>query len=205
VRAFQAVLAMIALIIVAAQTFRHVYVGWIEPRGSVLDQFREKADQDIAASKTIGELIPPYDAAWKKVQEEDAKHADDTAESAYARRQNEPYKSEEKLRQAITQREDENKELREVHFFWLCGLTCVLVGLFSYRKLNPWLGLSFMVLGYSEMIWATCPSFRSFGSAKEFDRLLTAKTIYSSLALILVLSIWRWIARSSALKEPKTT
>jgi hypothetical protein len=203
-RTFQVILAMIALVVVAAQTFRHVYVGWVEPRGSVLDQFREKADQDIAASKTIGELILLYDPAWKKVQEEDAKHADDTAESAYARRQNEPYKSEEKLRQAITQREDENKELREVHFFWLCGLTCVLIGFFAYGKLSRWLGLSVLVLGYSEMIWATCPSFRAFGSALEFDCLLATKTICSIVTLILVLIVWRWIIRLPAQTESKS-
>ncbi len=54
-RTFQAVVGTIALILITAQTLRHVYVRWIEPRGTVLEPFQEKIEQSIASAKTLHE------------------------------------------------------------------------------------------------------------------------------------------------------
>jgi hypothetical protein len=192
-----AILGLFALLIVAAQTFRHVYVRWVEPRDSVLDQFREKTEQEIAASKTLEELAALYSDAKKLVQAEDAKHAEDTdSEADYRRRQREPYTSEELLRGAITERESHERLLQETHFFWWVGFGCALLGFIAYFHVHPWFGVSLMVVGMCEIIWATCPSFRSFGAAQEFDRLLTAKVVYSALSVALVLIAWRFIVPS---------
>lgn len=204
-----AILGMIALLVVTAQTFRHVYVRWVEPRDSILDQFREKTELEIAESKPLDELATLYADAKKKVKEEDEKHEAESKQRPaserdvdYERLQREPYTSERSLQAAITLRESHHRELRELHFFWLCGLFCVLLGFAAYFKLSAWFGTSLLLLGYLEMIWATSPSFRSFGAAQEFDRLLTAKVIYSVLTLLLVLIAWFLVARSRTTSRP---
>jgi hypothetical protein len=200
---------MLALLIVAAQTFRHVYIRWVEPRDSVLDQFREKTEQEIAESKPLDELAAQYAGIKKKVQEEDTKHEEEVKrlpvserDADYARLQREPYTSERLLHEAIELRERHQRELRELHFFWLCGLACVLLGFAAYFEMSAWFGTTLLLLGYLEMIWVTSPSFRSFGAAQEFDRLLTAKVIYSIVTLLLVLIAWLFVARSQATHSP---
>lgn len=194
-RVFLAIVGLIALLIVAAQTFRHVYIRWIEPRDSVLDQFRERTELEIAASKSLDELASLYGEAKKAVTVEDAKHADATdSEAEYLRRQREPYKSEEQLREAITERESHHRQLRELHYFWWAGSMVALLGFVAYFRINAWFGISLMILGMCEIGWATCPSFRSFGATQEFDRLLTAKVVYSATAVVMLLIAWRCIS-----------
>jgi hypothetical protein len=197
-RITQAILVMIALLIIAGQTFRHVYVRWVEPRESVMDQFRDRTEQEIATSKSLDELTALYAEAKKRVDEEEAKRAEsDEPESSYERYQREPYKSARQFEDAISEREDHQKQLCELHFFWWCGLASVALGLVAYFKLNAWLGLSLLVLGFCEMIWATAPALRTFDADPEFDRLLTGKVIYSAVSLLLVLFTWLSIARST--------
>ncbi len=197
-KTFRAILAMMALLVVAGQTFRHVYVKWIEPRDSVLLRFRDPAEQDIAASKSLGELLALYEDARKKVQAADKERAvNQSGESGfdYERHEREPYRSEDQLRRAIEQWEDHNQQIHELHYFWWCGCLCALLGFTVERRLNPWLGLSALVLGFLEMIWATSPAFRTFGAEVEFDRLLTLKTVYSSATLVMLLAGWHWMVK----------
>jgi hypothetical protein len=204
-RATLAILGMLALLIVAGQLLRHVYIRWVEPRDSVLDAYREKTEQDIAASKSVAELAALYAEAKRKVDEEEAKpRAADDREQDYERFQREPYKSRQLLEGAISERESHRRQLWELHFFWLCGLLFVLLGMAAYFQLNRWFGITLLVLGYLEMIWVTVPSFRTFGAAQEFDRLLTAKVIYSAATLVLVLIVWRYVARQMSESRSKT-
>ena len=76
----------------------------------------------------------------------------------------------------------------ELRYFWFSGLAFLIIGVFCYKRGSPWLGLTLLIAGFSEMIWATSPSFRG-GTQTEFDRLLTNKIIFSSLSLVLLLAI----------------
>ena len=194
---FQAIVGMLAVVLVSAQTFRHVYVRWIEPRESVLIRF-EPTKQDIAASKSLDELVVLYEAALEKVKEKDAEPISKTEDlrHEYLRHQQEPYKSEEQLKQAILEWESHRQKLVELHFFWWAGLGSIVLGALAYWKSRQWLGVSAFVLGYLEMIWVTCPSFASFGYPVEFDRLLTFKVVYSVATLVLVLTAWFGVERN---------
>jgi hypothetical protein len=201
-KTLQVIFGMLALLIVGAQTFRHIYVLWIEPRGSVLDQF-DSTGKDIAESKSLDELVALYEAAWQKVKEADAAHASDTSsESYFRRREQEPYTSAEKLRQAIEEWESHKRQLCELHFFWWAGFLTVILGVLAYYRATQWLGISGLLLGYLEMIWATSPSFSSLGYPIEFERLLTYKVIYSAVTLGLVLIAWFGFSRRSRQEFP---
>jgi hypothetical protein len=201
------ILGLLALLIVGAQTFRHIYVRWVEPRGSVLDQFESQTEKDIAASKPLEDLVARYAETKKRVDEDEAKREAEEAKrppnsprdtSDYERFQREPYKSKQQLEQAIHERESHGRQLSELHFYWWCGIVSAVIGFAAYFRLNNWFGLSVMILGYIEMMYATCPSFRSFGAAQEFDTLLTTKVVYSVLTVISVLVFWRYVAAAPA-------
>ena len=194
-KTFQRILGMLAVLIVSAQTVRHVYVRWVEPRQSVLDRF-DPTKKDIAASKSLEELVTLYEVAWKKVQEENKVNPPKTEASYdYSRAEREPYKSEAQLKQAIIEWEDHERQLCELHFYWWIGLALVFLGVLAYRRPLHWLGMPGIVLGYLEMIWATSPSLSSFGYPVEFERLLVLKIAYSVAALAVVLFAWLAIER----------
>lgn len=191
-KTLKAIIGLLALLTIMSQMFRHLYVRFVEPRESVLQQF-DQTKQDIAAAKSLEELLALYRPALDKVREENAKEKSDADMSEYYRRMTEePYKSEDQLRAAILEWEDHHQKLVELHFFWWAGLVALGLGLLAHWKSKPQLGLSFFVLGYLEMIWATSPSFQTFGYPLEFERLLTLKVVYSCISTILLLVTWKY-------------
>src|SRR5262249_28077099 len=145
----QKTLAMIAFLCLAAQTVRHAYMLWLEPRGSALDKYDQPAKEQIAAAVSLDELMRRYDAVRKQVdlaKEEQAKAAKQqsggTEQGLLAERvqdnQKEPFKSEQLLREAIVEWESKWKEIHALRFYWLLGFTFFLVGIVIYQKWNRW-------------------------------------------------------------------
>jgi hypothetical protein len=82
------------------------------------------------------------------------------------------------------------REIREVRFFYFAGFISLVLAWLLCQRL-PWASLSLAILGFSDMLWATSPSWRS-GPAAEFQRLLENKLAFSLVAIaLLVLSRWR--------------
>lgn len=190
------IFGLLGILIAGSQTIRHVYVRWVEPRGSMLDQFQGETAREIVASKPLEELVARYGEAKKRVDEENSKMNEDQRETDYRRLTREPFKSEQELKDAITERENHHRQLRELHFFWWCGIVVGAIGFVSFFRLSRWFGISLLILGFIEMTYGTFPSFRSYGAAVEFDKLLTAKAIYSSITVIAVLIYWRYVVSS---------
>ena len=179
----QKTLFIVALLTLSTQTLRHVYVRWVEPRGSALDQFDPPVSENIRNAGSLAELVKQYEEVHSKVKELDEKVVDDTTASAQ-NSDREPYRSERLLGEAIREWERQWKEIFELRFFWLSGFAFLVLGFFCYRKLRLWLGLTFLIAGFAEMIWATSPYL--FGSGKEFDKLLTNKFAFSLSSLVLL-------------------
>ncbi len=190
---FKAVAALLAILMIGSQTLRHAYVLWVERTESVLDKF-EPTQQKIAATQTIDELLKLYEPVQKVVKDEDAiRKANKSEERSYREYEEEPYKSERELKQAIQEREERAKQLTRLHFFWWSGLVVLILGVIATVRHRPWLGVCAFVLGFLEMIWFTCPSYRTLGFPIEVKQLLTFKLIYSASSLALLLAGWRLI------------
>jgi hypothetical protein len=184
-------LGMLGLLGLSTQFLRHLYVRWIAPRTSVLDKYQEKTEKDIAASQSLDELLKQYDEAHRKVKKwEESKTQE---ERAKAGTWDEPHRSAEKLKEAITAWESRSREISELHFFWWCGLGCVGLGLVAFSCGGRWLGVAGITIGFAEMIYWTSPIF--FGSGAEFERLLTWKLIYTGASLALLLCLWGYFVR----------
>ena len=190
-RSLQATLFVLVMMALTTQSFRHVYVKWIEPRGSVLDEFKEPVEKDIAASKSLAELKAMYAKAHAaKKGYEGGKTLE---EIDLARRTDrDVYKEENQLREAIDKVEDQNRSLFQLWFYWLCGLASVAVGLLAYVKINRWVGMVGLITGFVEMAVWTSPLWRSSGPQKGFDELLTLKLALSFASLVLLLAVWLW-------------
>ena len=189
-------LFVIAFLIIGSQTFRHAYVRWLEPRGSVLDRYAASGEKQAASAKSLEELAALYDQAHKKVEEYEKAHPVEP-EDRYKLAGTEPYKSEAALENAIKDWEEKNKEVHEMWHFWIFGVLLLGLGWFVTFRGDRWVALGVVVLAFCEMVYATSPSLRNmFGSPAEFDRLLTQKFILSLVTFALLLVAWRF---SSAL------
>ena len=188
VKALQKTLAIVALLIMAAQTVRHAYLLWLEPRGSVLDKYDQPLKGQISGATSLEELLRRYDQARKEVdlaKQEAAKAGKEVSDRDEA--QLEPYKSEHTLRDAISDWEGKSKDIRALRFYWFIGFTFFVLGFFTYRKLNRWLGLTLLIVAFSEFIYWTSPTF--LGTTREFDKLLENKFVFSLVSLMLLMVV----------------
>lgn len=193
-RVFLAIVGLLLLLSLGSQAVRHAYWRSIGAQRSVLDRFAEPTEQRIAESKTIEELIGLYEKAHAEVQE-DKKLPHPAEEDEWERQQREPYKSEQLLKDAIEIWESHRRQIYEVQFLWWCGAIIVAIGHIVVRRVNWWLGISLLILGFVEMSYATSPPFPLGGSDGEFTRLLTYKLCYSAAAVAALLITWWYVWR----------
>ena len=188
-KAFQTVVFVLLMMLTTTQTMRHVYLKWVAPDGSVLDQFRSEAESDIAGARTLEELIPAYAAAKAKVDAYQA-DPDNPKLASYQQQTTEPYESEIKLREAIERREAWQRKLVELWFFWIAGAISVAVGIVVLRRFNEWLGMSGILIGYAEMAYWTSPLVDRQYSGAEFETLLDIKLLLSAITMISLIVLW---------------
>jgi len=178
-------LAIIAFVSLLVQTVRHAYMLWFEPRGSVLDKYDQPVKSEIASAVSLDQLLHRYDPVRKQADE----LAKTSSSPAYEQTQKEPFKTEQTLRQAIIEWEEKSKEVRAIRFYCLVAAVLFVLGLFAYKKLNPWLGITLLIASFAEFIYWTSPTF--IGPTREFDRLLANKLVLSVVSLVLLVgAIW---------------
>jgi len=188
-RTLQATLFVVVMLVLSTQTFRHVYVKWIEPTGSVLDEFRDPVETDIAASKSLDELKAMYakaHAARETFESDKPLREIDLAQ----RTGREIYTDADGIRRAIEQVESQHRSVFQLWFYWLCGLLSVTIGLVAYARVNRWVGMVGLIAGFVEMAVWTSPLWRTWGPQRSFEHLLTSKLVLSFVSMALLLALW---------------
>ena len=178
-------LAILACVALVVQTVRHAYMLWFEPRGSVLDKYDQPVKSEIGGAASLDELLRQYDPVRKQVDE----LSKTSSTPPYEQTQKEPFRTEQALHLAISEWEEKSKEIRAIRLYCLVAAVLFLLGLFAYKKINRWLGISLLIAAFSEFIYWTSPTF--IGATREFDRLLVNKLVLSIVALALLAgAIW---------------
>jgi len=182
-------LAVIAMIVLIGTIARDVYVRWIEPRGSVLDKYREPVEDQIAKAGSLEELVRLFEPAHAKVEQAEKEEREKGAKDQddYRKHGREPYKSEQQLRSAIQTWESQAREIYRLRVYWDVGFALVGIGVILTRRKMPWPGLALLVVGFSEAIYWTTPTY--FGSSPEFDRLLVNQIVLLALSLALLVAV----------------
>jgi len=194
------VLFLIAMLISSTQTFRHVYVKWIEPNNSVLDEFKNEVESDIADAKNLDELVSLYREAQNNVKIYESNSSNPEIERRF-RKDTEPYEAEIKIKKEIEAREYDENQLFKLWFYWSCGLISVFIGIFAFRRINKWLGLSGIIVGFSEMLCWTSPLFHNRLLSQQFEYLLNYKLLFSLTTWILLVVLWLLIEKKSLLSQ----
>ena len=186
-KVLQKILAIVAFLVLAPQTVRHAYMLWLEPRGSVLDKYDQPMKDQIDAAASLDELVRRYEPLRKQADLAKQELSKTGKELSFRdRTEEEPYKSEQMLGEAIKQWEVRSKETHELRFYWLVGLVISVLGLITYTTWNRWFGLTLLITGFSEFIYWTSPTF--LGGTREFDRLLANKLALSAVSLVLLIA-----------------
>lgn len=186
------VLFVLAALVSSTQTFRHVYVKWIEPKNSILDEFRDETESNISEAKTLDDLVILYREATKEVKKYES-DSDNSKIDHYDRRHTEPYETQYKIEEEINNREYDAKQLFKLVFYWFCGLVSLLIGIVAFIKINRWLGVSGIIVGFSEMLCWTSPLFHNRLLSQQFEYLLNYKLIFSAITWILLITLWLFI------------
>ena len=190
-RVLQRIMVILTCLCLVGQTIRHVDVLWFQPRTSVLDRYDKPLKDEIAAAATLNELVGRYDTIRKDVDRIKAeRRASDPKAEFYGQAEEEPFKSEAALREAIGSWEQRAEEILSLRFYWFVGLILALLGSACYMRINRWLGLTLLIAGFAEFIYWTSPTLWG-SSTREFDRLLVNKLVLSLLSLALLAVVVR--------------
>ena len=185
--ALKKTLFILALVSVTAYSIRHIYYKWFEHRDSVLDKYENSVTTQIKAAESLDQLAALYDEAKKKVQAYEADGSNPLIKRG-DREETEPYKTEIRLREGIQDWEKKSAEIFELRFYWGVGFLLLVVGYIVFRKVNGWLGLTVIIVGFTEQVYWTSPNFIS-GSGVEYARLLSNKLSFSLATLVLLIAV----------------
>lgn len=184
--ALKKTLFILALVSVTAYTVRHTYYKWFEHRESVLDKYENSLTSKIKSAVSLDQLLTLYDEAKKKVQAYEADKSNPGVEQG-SRHWTEPYKTEIELRDAIQEWEKKSAGIFELRFYWSVGLLLLIGGYVIFKRVNAWLGLTVIIVGFAEQVYWTSPTF--FGSGVEYERLLSNKLGFSIATLVLLILV----------------
>lgn len=194
------VLFLLAVLVSSTQTFRHVYVKWIEPRSSVLDEFRDEVDSNITETESLDELVTLYRNATNEVERYES-NLDNPKIDHSKRRHAEPYETQIKIEREISNREFDANQLFKLKLYWACGFVSLLLGIFSFIRVNQWLGLAGVIVGFSEMLFWTSPLFHNRLHSQQFEHLLNYKLLFSVIAWVLLIGLWLLIENRGVFNE----
>lgn len=185
---------LIAMFISNTQTFRHVYVKWIKDNSSVLDQFEDNINKKIEKSKSLEELVILY-----KKSNEDVKAYESDKNNVKIRSFEmssvEPYKTRKLIKSEIISRENDQKNLNKLKFYWFLGLFSAATGVAVFFSFDKWLGFSGILVGFGEMLCWTSPLFYNRVMSSQFERLLNCKLTLSIITWILIILLWTSFGR----------
>ena len=220
-RNLKLVLFILGFVTISIHCVRLVYLVFLESRSSVLHEYEEPVEAEIRESRDLGELLRLYEEAHARVEayERDESIEEPSPPSGISdqhgisdqqrqmqrqlqrhiarrrldaeRSETEPYKSEIALRKAIQDWEGKSREISKLRFYWLFGFVFLVLGCSAYRWLDEWLGISGIIVAFSEMIFWASPVYLTVISSREFERLLHNKLVLALITFaLLVAAFW---------------
>jgi hypothetical protein len=190
-KTFERVLFLAGFLLLDVFTTRHIYHLWLVPRSSVLDQFTNETEGAIASATSIDALVARYRPIHAAVQKLEQQNRGKAPEQ-WRFEDQEPFKTETALRQAIQDWEDKQREMFEMRVYWALGLLAAAIGFVVYTKFSQWLGIALLGTGFSEMIFWCSPTWFSRATA-ETDRLLVNKLSLSVATFVLFMLVVRFL------------
>ena len=191
-RALRLTVFILVFLCLAAELMRHTYIRWVKNHVSVLDKYDTVASE-IKEATSLTALEKRYAEELEK--EKAAKQSEPAVLGGRSGLAGEfqavnPESPVFKLRQAITDWEQRENQIRELRYFWVGGLVCLLLALVCHWRGLQWLSITLQIAGFAEMTWWTSPSLGLSGAAEEFTRLLNNKIVFTALALVMLLIFW---------------
>jgi hypothetical protein len=184
-KTFEKVLFLIAFLFIDIYTTRHIYLLWLAPRTSVLDEFKGETEKAIDTASELKQLLAKYRPARDAVVRAERQNAGKPQET-WRFEEQEPFKTEITLRRAIEEWEAKQQELFEMRVYWGFGFVAAIAGFIIHRRRSQLLGLALMISGFAEMTWWCSPTWISQTTA-ETDRLLGNKLALSLTTMLLLL------------------
>ena len=184
-RGTKIVFFLIFMIIASTQTFRHIYVKFIEDTASVLDKYKSGIDAEIEQSEDLDELDKLYGVKNEEIK------AYENENPEY--KDKEEYKTltsdRSKIQYEIRDTEQFRKSQSKLKFYWIAGFCCVVFGCASYFFISKWVGLGSLISGFFEMIIWTSPLW-DISNTLAYSELLNSKLMFSFLTLIVLMGVW---------------
>lgn len=192
---FYKIVVFIFIGTLVVQLLLNTYTKFLKPHGSILDQYATNVEALVSKDLPLEQLARDYEKTQKELQNFEK------YEDSLRRIDKYPYDriatltaQKTALEEAIRDREEATVQPRKMVFYWIAGVLLVVVGMFSYRKISEWIGVTLCVLGFALAIWWASPAPRllmnNHITAQQQDTLLTLEIIFSLLTLVFCIVAW---------------
>jgi hypothetical protein len=182
-RAYLAVLFVLAGILLVIQAVHFSYLLWFEQVPSVLERYERDSTEEELRTKSLDELVREYGALHETLGERKKKHGPDAERASFGEEEDD--KRLHTIRAAIERLEAQPRRVSEMRYYWLSGLFTGLLGVVLMRRINLVLGAPFLVGGFMLMIFWT-HHFPRFGTSGGTDSLLPWKFVLTVLTFLLL-------------------
>ena len=195
-RTLQITFFIIANIIFITQSGHDIHQLIWGSEASILDQFEpEKAK--ARSEKSVKVLLTEYRGVNDQIDAlekgKGAKEVEDIQQ-----KQKGLYDKKTALNKEISERENMQRQFRDLWIFTGFGTALIILGGFLYRARSLWAGVAIIITGFGIFeCWAS-PSFFS-GADAEFHMLLVSKTFLSLFALVCLYTAWRLMNGDAAI------
>ncbi len=184
------------------QAIRHLHVYTVGYEESILAPAESfyGVTKAVRLEESTDELLAEYETVKEKI-----KHlldADPSADVFTVRKANvELFARSDALASELRQRQEIEREIRDIWIFSIAGLVLIAFGCFLYFRDIAWPGMSLILPGFLELVWWSAPSFTLGGAVREYDILLLNKIALTVVAFLLLYTLWFLAQRKRALDE----
>jgi hypothetical protein len=178
----------------------HVYtIGYEESILAPAYAFYEMKEE-VRMEESTDELLAEYESLQETIKQ--LKEADPSKELFAIRQENaEVFARNDALASELREREALNREIRDMWIFSVAGLVLIAIGSLLYARGHAWPGMSLVLPGFMELMWWSAPSFTLGGAIREYDVLLINKIVLTTVAFVLLYTLWALAERKRAKDE----
>jgi uncharacterized membrane protein len=200
-KGLQITLLILFSCVLSTQAIRHVHVytiGYEESMLAPVETFYN-VTEEVRMEESTDELLAEYETIKKELEQ--LREADPAADQFTFRQENaELLARSEALASELRQREQIEREIRDIWIFSGAGMMLIVFGCVLYYRGSVWPGMALVTPGFLELTWWSAPSFTMGGAVSEYDTLLLNKIVWTIVAFVLLYTLW-WLAEKRRARE----
>lgn len=192
---------VLGMLLLTTQTIHIGYLRWFGASTIIFDTVDGKISKNTAEAASFDDLVRSHREALAKIKIYEDNESNPVL-NRLDRENTEPYASEMRLISCIESWKKQDKLIIELRYYCAWGVIFVLLGILAFKRIDEYVGLSFLLVGFCELIGYTGGLNRY--PTVDYIPLLNEQILYllSSILILLMTAYYLGIIRGQYMNEP---